>query len=317
MAVNYADKIAKCEEAIAKKQNLITKREKQMEKAKGELNPLLESIGCPQVVWLNKEETDRVDAFIRNELLTKHPDKGYYEVYPLGDIREILSNVHEYQYSIKEAQGVIEDKQKALAKYRAQVEKEQNKDLLIEQMPAVFREFRNELLTNWDEFDIRNRPVIEKIYSWYNRAKSTISSRLVYVPYQYSSWRNLTDEQKAKQDEAVKKNRPFNRMLRYLESLYKPYAHLVYLIGLTDSEIHEKNVEATRALILELYERVIRYTGPITDAFNLKVTRGNDGFATINGYVKGENGTAKVESHGCAGYNIVRYYVRTNVYPVH
>ncbi len=316
MAVNYADKIAKCEEAIAKKQNLIAKREKQIEKAKGELNPLLESIGCPQVVWLNKEESDRVDAFIRNELLTKHPDKGYYEVYPLGDIHEILYNIHEYQYSIKEAQGVIEDKQKTLAKYRAQVDKEQNKDLLIEQMPAVFREFRNELLTNWDEFDIRNRPVIEKIHSWYTDAKYKISSRIQRVPYEYS-WKSLTDEQKAMQEEVKKQNRPFNRMMRYLEARYKPYSHLEYLIGLSDEEIHTKNVEATRALILELYERVIKYTGAITDAFNLHVTKGNDGFATINGYVEGEKGTAKVESHGCAGYNIVRYYVRTNVYPVH
>lgn len=81
----------------------------------------------------------------------------------------------------------------------------------------------------------------------------------------------------------------------------------------TDDEIEKENKVAADSLILNLVNRVIEKTGKITDAAGLRVTRGNGGYAVINGAVIGEKGKAIVESISAGGYNIQRYHIRTLV----
>lgn len=308
--VNYAEKIAKCEEFIAKKNNLITKRRKQIDKAVERLNPHLKAIGVGKVVFYNEDEAKR----IRNSLDAYCGNRGYYEVAHASEIYDIICDLHTYLESIDNCKSAIADKEKTVLTYRQRLAKEEDKDTLINQMPSVFREFRNDLIVKWDAFDIEHRPIIERINGRVRNAEYRLHRQKRYVREERFCH---TEEELATSRANRKWNAIYNRLERMLEYRYKPYSHLEYLIGLSDEKIHELNVESTRNLILDLYERVIKITGAITDASGLHVTRGNDGFAVINGIVYGESGVARVESHGCAGYNIVRYYVRTNVYPVH
>ena len=314
MTTNYAEKIAKCEEYIAKKNNLIVKRNKQIAKQSEILAGLLPQIGLGLPTAFDYETyralRDAVEFYAR--------DRGMcvYQIPVCQSIDDSLYSIRDALESIKNANNDIADKQKTLQTYRERVAKEENKDLLIQQMPDAFQNFRNDLLNKWDEYDMTWRPFIEELYPRYNHAYYTLRHRLVRVPYDYYGYRELTAEQKAEREKAIARNEPTHVLIAHLEKRFKPFAHLVSLIGKSDEKIHEDNVTATRELILELYERVIKITGKITNADYLRVTNGNEGL-TINGLVRGEKGTARVESHGCAGYNIVRYYVRTNVYPVH
>lgn len=314
MTVNYTEKIAKCEEYIAKKQNLISKREKQIAKQSGIIAPMLSQIGLEVPTVYDKETVRNLEN--ANQHYANAKGLCVYQIPVCESLSEALYTVSDALESIRNARRDIEDKQKTLQTYRDRVAKEENKDILIQQMPSAFQQFRNDLLAKWDEYDMTWRPFIEELYPRYEHAHHLLSRRIRYVPYDYIDYRLLSEEQKAKREAVIEANAPASRLLHSLERKFKPFSHLVPLIGKSDEQIHEENVVATRNLILELYERVIKITGAITDAEYLHVTNGNDGI-TINGLVKGEKGTARVESHGCAGYNIVRYYVRTNVYPVH
>lgn len=56
-----------------------------------------------------------------------------------------------------------------------------------------------------------------------------------------------------------------------------------------------------------IIERTSAIVGTITDASNLKIGAKDD----LNGYIIGEKGTAKVQTIGAGGYNIQRFHFRT------
>ena len=313
MPVNYAEKIAKCEETIQKKNNLISKREKQIAKAMSVLSVELPKIGIEVPTYMDKA-TER-NLSVANQNYANAQGLYVSQIPVCQIISDTLYDIYDALESIESAKSVIMDKQNTVLTYRARLEKEENKDILIQQMPEVFSEFRNDLVEGWDDFDIANRPVIERLNPLYNHAYWKLRGMLKHVPFAYQRASELAAEQREKKNRVLEHNNVVNRLIESLDRKYKPFSHLEVLIGKTDAEIHEMNMTASRELIIDLYNRVVKITGPITDAGLLHVTRGNDG-AVINGNVEGEDGTVRVESHGCAGYNIVRYYVRTNVYPV-
>lgn len=59
-----------------------------------------------------------------------------------------------------------------------------------------------------------------------------------------------------------------------------------------------------------IIERVNAICGTITDASGLRVGAKGD----LNGYIKGERGTAKVETIGAGGYNIQCFHFRTLIH---
>ena len=85
------------------------------------------------------------------------------------------------------------------------------------------------------------------------------------------------------------------------------------MMHMSDMEIESQNLKAIDQLIVNLLDRVIEKTGTIVDASGLVVTAGNNGYAVINGCIKGENGSCVVESISAGGYNIQRYHIRTLV----
>ena len=81
----------------------------------------------------------------------------------------------------------------------------------------------------------------------------------------------------------------------------------------TDEEINRDNERDAEAIILNLVNRVKGITGEITDWGKLFLSRDNNGFSILNGYVQGKEGRCEVESIGAGGYNIQRYHIRVLV----
>ena len=76
-------------------------------------------------------------------------------------------------------------------------------------------------------------------------------------------------------------------------------------LRITDEEIHKANERDARSLILDLYARVYKITGEAESWIHITCAG-----TALNGFVKGENGTCKVESILAGGYNIQRLHVR-------
>ena len=73
---------------------------------------------------------------------------------------------------------------------------------------------------------------------------------------------------------------------------------------LLDKEIENKYIN--------MVDKVTEITGEITDASDLRI----DPRGEINGYIKGVNGTAKINTIGAGGYNIQIFHFRTLIKPV-
>lgn len=81
----------------------------------------------------------------------------------------------------------------------------------------------------------------------------------------------------------------------------------------TDEQIHNSNVQDAKYLILDLYYRVRKFTGEITDWSGIRATSGACGMTVLNGYVIGKEGRAEIESILAGGYNIQRLHIRVLV----
>lgn len=86
--------------------------------------------------------------------------------------------------------------------------------------------------------------------------------------------------------------------------------------AVTDEMIEKTAAEDAADLIQDLAQRVARYVGTATDCSGLKIKAGTHGYAVLNGIVVGDQGRCEVVSKGVAGYNIVCWHIRVNVFPV-
>lgn len=82
----------------------------------------------------------------------------------------------------------------------------------------------------------------------------------------------------------------------------------------TDEELEKEAKRDAYALITDLAHRVERCVGKATDCSGLFLETGTEGYAVLNGIVVGEKGRCEVVSKGVAGYNIVRWHIRVNVW---
>lgn len=99
--------------------------------------------------------------------------------------------------------------------------------------------------------------------------------------------------------------------LGYKEFMNKHKTHAEYVFkDLTDEEIHRDNEREATNLILDLYQRIFKYSGKVVSWEQLNIKAGH-----INGYITGENAKVRVESILAGGYNIQRLHVRVLVHP--
>lgn len=86
-----------------------------------------------------------------------------------------------------------------------------------------------------------------------------------------------------------------------------PYSTIQYSRK-TDEEFRKIEEREADAWLLNLYQRVMEITGPVTDCSRIR-----RGGKCLDGIVIGENGTAEVTTIDAGGYNIQRYHLRTLV----
>ena len=104
--------------------------------------------------------------------------------------------------------------------------------------------------------------------------------------------------------------------LKRLKAQYELQERCEVLSRKTDEELDKEAKWDARCLIMDLAFRVNRCVGTATDCSGLYIEEGTDGCAVLNGIVVGEKGRCEVVSHGVAGYNIVRWHIRVNVWPI-
>ena len=144
-------RINKCKETIIKKENLIGKREKTIEKKIKSLQELGYKGSTYEELYEEKEE------YKENNFNEPIFQEGYSIVYDIGS----------YLESIKSAKKSIEDEKIKLNKYSNMLESEKEKNNLIDNLPENVKEFVNELVYNWNRYDKNKREKINKnIKEW-------------------------------------------------------------------------------------------------------------------------------------------------------
>lgn len=299
MATNYADRIAKGEEFIQKKQALISKREASITKLNKSASPKLKKLGIEPARDDSYEEYMRMDAdFDRLRTLHRNweDDSVKHEVFNDLYWNEMykLSGAFE---SIRDAHVAIAEKQKVLEGHREKLNRADEVQAQLDAMPEVIRTFMASVEKAWNEHDIRVRDEYKHVL--YPKFREEYDAR------QNAMWNMPKGEEK---DKAYKELQQFQRQF------HEKHSYASGLSCMKDEQIYEANHQHAVNLVIDLYSRVRKITGDITDASGLCVTAGNQGYAVINGMVKGKLGKAEVESIECAGYNIVRWHIRTIVH---
>lgn len=178
-----------------------------------------------------------------------------------------------YRSAVKDLATAKEQLEKIKVQEMAKTAKENT----LANMPDAMKEFKQRMLDGWNSYD-----------------------------------KGLRQFYRNKYDELIAKY-PVNSIQGYKDFI-KEYKYSAYeMMHMSDMEIESQNLKAIDQLIVNLLDRVIEKTGTIVDASGLIVTSGNNGYAVINGFIKGENGSCVVESISAGGYNIQRYHIRTLV----
>lgn len=189
----------------------------------------------------------------------------------------IIYDISSYLRSIEDAKKSIEDEKVKLDKYLSMLENEKEKDNLINDLPENIKEFINELVDNWNRYDKNKREKIRKCIVEWEENKS-ISYKEFDKEMGRKYGRNYSDFSRA-----------------------------------SDDQIEKDNESAGRELILDFVNRVNFKVGKIESFDQLSVNRDNQGFAILNGVVKGEDGEVEVNSILAGGYNVQKLHVRVLV----
>lgn len=236
----------------------------------------------------------------------------------LYSIDNEAESIYNSNYAIKEATAVKE-------KYQAQLAAIKQKDKEIDEIPEILKEFMNQLVDAWDKFDEDIRDRSPEFYAECRAKMDEMVPRNLYSKERrdrlfelYPEFARRYDQadnfNKYSVDRAVREhfeneylNTPFHREFGVSVETAKD------LWGKSDDEIHAANLKEGKRVILDLVKRVTKITGPITDWANLHSTAGNGGWTVLNGYVVGEDGTARVETILAGGYAVQRLHARTLV----
>lgn len=223
------------------------------------------------------------------------------------------------EYDLKRCLKDIEEEQKELDEYKAQLEAENQKansrnvkvivDFLEMWKARVFEYYTegvNALKAYYTEKeslkDLRNK--IPEEYWFSNKTPEQIAyeeSRNIFWKKRngYYETRLMPDYRGKMREKEVKVRDGEYEWL----SPYTNEETLEEAIARLEADLVE---EANRKYDF-IIERTNKIVGTITDASNLKIGAKDD----LNGYIIGTNGTAKVQTIGAGGYNIQCFHFRT------
>lgn len=190
--LNY--RINKCKETITKKETLISKREKSIEKKIKELH----SLGYKG----NTYEELRDEKELYRELYFNEPifQDGY----------DIIYDISNYVDSIKSAKKSIEDENEKLQKYENMLEVETSKNDILINLPETIITFMNDIIARWNEYDKLKKHKINQYFNEYDRFGVNYKEfcRNVYNKFGKDAFefRQKTDEQIEKDNTRDAKN---------------------------------------------------------------------------------------------------------------
>lgn len=253
------ERIEKAELKVSKKQNTITKKQKSIEKKS---NYLMTKYGVDHKTF-NKYDRE-------GHGWTREEDNDVY--WTMCDIDTLEDDIKRLTKEIPEIQKTIE-------KYKGQLAGEIEKEsIFIKEVPEQMKKLEEQLVAEWDKWDIRRRDRLQKVYR--------------EVGY-----------------EAFFKGTPEKN--HWDTHTYADYQFK----NLTNEEIHESNVKFARQEVLDLYIRVKDITGEVTDWSAVGLEQGNE-LPVLTGMVVGKEGKAYVETILAGGYNIQRLHIRTLVHSI-
>lgn len=331
-ATNVADieaRIAKKQAEIDKKKAWIAKKEAAIEKKRAIFEPAVTGEELAQI--------DKVlDYLCRPDSNTYRRPDGY-SISPIfrkydwewgNPVREALSGAEDDAESIGNSAQAIVEAEAIKNKYIAQLNAIKEKDKKVDEIPEVMKDFMNQLIDEWDRFDL---DIKERSPQFYKDCKAKMRE---LIPIDLRGEEEIAKylelypnyaERYAKADNRdkywVRRSMQDQFEADYLESPFRKefgvsvdYARDLW--SRTPEQIHARNVKEGQRVILDLTDRVTKITGPVTSYAGLHLTQGNGGWAVLNGIVEGEDGKASVDSILAGGYNIQRLHVRTLVKPV-
>lgn len=314
-------KIAKKEEDIRKKRQLIDKRNTTIDKQM----KILEK-------YLNSSEIDHINQYIDyavdhgtykmpEELNTWQISRDHDAEFkrdfgfaddPIYKIRDAVESIHNANTAIKEYQVTLD-------KYNAQLDKIRQKEKEVDEIPDVLKDFMNQLVNEWDRYDIKlrdeSKPYYDELSKEADRILYEYEGNPEYIPRSFQA-------SDAKLKELYPEVSSYNRYRRFKEDyIYTPFKkkfgigiqYATSLWDMSDEDIHKENVESGKRIILDLVNRVTKITGPITSWSGLHLTQGNGGWSVLNGIVEGEDGRASVETILAGGWNVQKLHCRTLV----
>lgn len=316
-------KIAKKEEDIRKKRQLIDKRNTAIDKQM----KILEK-------YLNSDEIDHINRYIdyavdhgiykmpedlntwqisRDHEAEFNRDFGFSDD-PIYKIRDAVESIYNANKAIKEYQATLD-------KYNAQLDNIQQKEKEVDEIPEVLKDFMNQLVDEWDKYDINLRDKSKPYYA-------ELSKKADKILYEYEDNSAYIPRSAQASDAKLKELYPnVTSYLRYRQfkedHIYAPFKkkfgigvqYATSLWSMSDEDINKENLESGKRIILDLLNRVTKITGPVTSYAGLHLTRGNGGWSVLNGIVAGEDGKAEVKSILASG-PIQRLHIRTLVKPI-
>lgn len=195
----------------------------------------------------------------------------------------VKDRIRDAKDGIKNNTRKLDEKKKSLENLLAKIEKENERDKTI---PPQLVEFMEKLIKNWDDYDDKRKLIVEKRYQeFYKAYKQDCDEHL------HDAWyRSNVD----------------------IQQFGTTYQEYFYYHDHDKEYFHNQNVKEAKNIVIGLMNRVKAKCGNIQSCAELKVQSANQGIC-LNGFVKGDKGTAVVESILAGGYNIQRLHIRVLV----
>lgn len=218
---------------------------------------------------------------------------------PWGDVYQACSTADQAREGIQNRKTTIEGRKMDLVNLQTELAEAEAK---INAIPQAIKVYQGEL-TNSLTIDRKFRRTF---------AQNDIAERKAN-----GEWYSVDDYYNARR-EAYKAGHGSDAWTRFcrIEAARNEQDKLTRMAALTDAQIEKGAAEDAATLIQDLAQRVERYVGTATDCSGLSITHGTHGYSVLNGIVIGEKGRCEVVSKGVAGYNIVCWHIRVNVFPI-
>lgn len=317
-------KIAKKEEDIRKKRQLIEKRNATIDK---QMKVLEKYLNTDEIDHINRyidyateHGTFRMPEELNTWQISRDHDAEFRQDFrfaddPIYKIRTAVESIHGANTAIKEYQATLE-------KYNSQLSNIMQKEKEVDEIPEVLKDFMNQLVVEWDRYDIDIRDKSKPYYG-------ELSKEADRILYEYEGNPDYIRRSGQAADAKLKELYPnvtsYLRYRRFKEDyIYAPFKkkfgvsiqYVTNLWSMSDEDIHKDNVKNGKRIILDLLNRVTKITGPVTSYAGLHLTQGNGGWSVLNGFVVGEDGKASVETILAGGYNIQKLHCRTLVHKI-